>query len=256
MSEDPFKHFSPEEMDLFIRFLVLIRDNYTKADKAAHFLERKAGIAHTCSMANLRDALSHMATLLDPMNPSEKRADQLSSAGEHLRRAIIEPYEIALGALTVKFGPIYDSYREKVLPIRESTEGFGMAPTRPMIEARLQEIDDLAGRGKHAKARNKWDEEWESGVSSLIDAYSKLADLHGELEDLVFRYNQHAATQLLTNSSRHHTGLHKWGIFWTILGTVLGIIIGSGVTYLITKHVSGPEKVPSVSAPKPSAAEK
>ena len=114
-------------------------------------------------MANLRDVPSHMATLLDPKPPKEHRADQLANAEEHLRRAIIEPYEIALGALTEKFGPTYDGYREEVIPLRESTEGFRTAPTRIDIENRLQEIEELAERGKQAKGRNQWDAEWELG---------------------------------------------------------------------------------------------
>ena len=36
-------------------FLALVRDNYKKADKAAYFLERQAGVVNTCSMTNLRD---------------------------------------------------------------------------------------------------------------------------------------------------------------------------------------------------------
>jgi hypothetical protein len=230
---DPLDHLSREEADLFVRFLVLIRDNYKKADKAAHFLERKAGITNTCSMANLRDVLSHMATLLDPATPPEHRADQLASAEEHLRRAIIEPYEIALAALTEKFGPTYDGYREKLIPIRESTEGFRTSPNRHDIDNRLQEIDELAEKAKHAKGRNKWDAEWELGIISLIDAYRKLAELHAEIEEWIFRLNQHQAAQALnvasaslTTTAQHHTRLHKWGIAWTIAALIVGIAFG------------------------------
>ncbi|HTS78571.1 MAG TPA: hypothetical protein VMG40_20340, partial [Bryobacteraceae bacterium] len=114
---DPLDHLSPEEKEIFLRFLLLIRDNYRKADKAAHFLERRANIVNTSSMANLRDVLSHMATLLDPRTPPDRRRDQLASAEEHLRRAIIEPYEIGLGDLTQKWVPVYDSYRGTVLSL-------------------------------------------------------------------------------------------------------------------------------------------
>jgi hypothetical protein len=192
-------------------------------------------------MANLRDVLSHMATLLDPKTPKERRADQLANAEEHLRRAIIEPYEIALGALAEKFGPTYDGYREKLIPIRESTEGFRTAPTRIDIENRLQEIEELAEKGKQAKGRNQWDAEWEIGVASLIDAYRKLAELYGEIEDWIFRLNQHQAAQALTqasatltNTAQHHTRLHKWGIGWTIAALIIGAVLG----FLFAKYAS------------------
>jgi hypothetical protein len=71
--EDPLSHLTAEERLTFLRFVVLIRDNYKKADKAAYFLERRAGIVNTCAVFNLRDVLSHLATLLDSATPSERR---------------------------------------------------------------------------------------------------------------------------------------------------------------------------------------
>ncbi len=230
--ESPLGHFSSEEVALFYRFLVLVRDNYTKADKAAHFLERRAGVANTCSMANLRDVLSHMATLLDPNTPPDKRSSQLASAEEHLRRAIIEPYEIALGSLSDKFSPTYDGYREKVIPIRE-TDGFRSSPNRAAIDGQLEEIDGLAEKGKQAKGRNQWDEEWEIGVASLIDAYTKLAELHGAIEEWVYKHNQHqasleaaAAAETARVTAAHHTRLHRWGIAWAIIALIVGLAGG------------------------------
>jgi hypothetical protein len=228
--EDPLAHLSQEEAVLFCRFLILIRENYAKADKAALFLERKAGITNTCGIANLRDVLSHMATLLDQKTISERRAAQLASAEEHLRRAIIEPYELAIAALTEKFTKVYDGYRERVIPIMVSVEGFSAYPNRVSIEHRLAEIDELAEAGKQAKARNQWDEEWENGVASLIDGYNKLSELHGELEEAVFRLNQ-------IRTAEHHTKLHRMGIVWAIVGTVLGLagLIGG---YLFTRYAT------------------
>lgn len=240
---DPLDHLSSEEVELFVRFLILVRDNYKKADKAAHFLERKADITNTCSMANLRDVLSHMATLLDPATPSERRADQLASAEEHLRRAIIEPYEIALAAVNEKFRPAYEDYRKKLLPLREDTEGFRTAPSRRDIDNKLQEIDELAEKAKIAKGRNQWDEEWEQGIESLIEAYKRSADLHAEIEEWIFKANQHGIAQ-------HHTILHRWGIAWTILA----LVIGGGLGYLFARYapaLAAPTSAPAqIAAPK------
>jgi hypothetical protein len=190
-------------------------------------------------MANLRDVLSHLATLLDPSTPADKRGDQLASAEEHLRRAIIEPYEIALGALNEKFIPTYDSYREKLIPIRGLTEGFRTAPARLDIENRLKDIDELAEKGKQAKARNRWDEEWEVGVAALIDAYNRQSDLHNEIEEWVFKHHQHLASQeqaaalrAQSTTSHQHTNLHRWGIAWTIVGIFVGAVLG----YLYAKY--------------------
>jgi hypothetical protein len=241
--EDPLAHLSPEEAALFVRFLILIRDNYKKADKAAHFLERRAGVANTCSIANLRDVLSHMATLLDQKTPPGRRSDQLASAEEHLRRAIIEPYEIALAELTGKFHPIYDGYREKVIPINR-LEGFRTAPARLVIDGRLEEIDDLAEKGKQAKGRNQWDDEWENGVLALIDAYNKLADLHREIEDWVYKYQQH-------KTGEHHTWLHRYGIWIAVAGLIVAVA-GIAAGYLIAEYPPSPAPPPIISPAVPA----
>lgn len=254
--EDPLAHFSAEEAASFVRLLILIRDNYTKADKAAHFLERKAGVANTCSIANLRDVLSHMATLLDPSTSAADRLEQQANAEEHLRRAIIEPYEIALGALTEKFTPVYDGYREKVVPMKDFTDGFRTAPSRFDIEDRLQAINDLAEKAKQAKGRNRWDADWELGVSALIDSYNKLYALYGEVEDWVFKHNQHMAQVQIAqaqanaqaqagHTAQHHTRLHRWGIAWAIGGILIGLIGG----YIFTRY-SGLISLPVDPAPK------
>jgi hypothetical protein len=222
--EGPLDHLSPEEKEIFFRFLILVRDNYRKADKAAHFLERRANVVNTASMANLRDVLSHMATLLDPRTPALRRSDQLASAEEHLRRAIIEPYELGLGELTQKFGPVYDSYRGRVIPLME-TEGFRTAPNRVEIDNRLRDVDDLAEKGKYAKGRNLWDEEWEAGIEALIEAYDQLSSLHHEIEEWVFKSRQH-------HVSAHHTWLHRWAIALAIGGIIVGIVFG----YLFTRY--------------------
>jgi len=245
--QDPLSHLTSEERELVLRFLVLIRDNYKKADKAAYFLERRAGVVNNCAMTNLRDVLSHLSTLLDPATPARKRRDQLASAEEHLRRAIIEPYEIGLGTLTEKFTQDYEAYRRDVLPVKDTLDGFGTAPNRTQVESRLQEVNGLALRGKQAKGRNMWDDDWEDGVAAFADAYDKLLALHSEVEEWVFKHNQRQTVQSvaqvstsLTNTSQHHTRLHRLGIAWTIVG----LIIGSLITYAVTKYVAGPDRAP------------
>jgi hypothetical protein len=225
--EDPLAHLSNEERALVMAFLALVRDNY----KAAYFLERQAGVVNTCSMTNLRDVLSHLATLLDPNTPPRKRASQLASAEEHLRRAILEPYEIGLANLTEKFEATYEIYRRKILA-RSLSPGFAAAPNRVHVEGRLAEINLLALQGKQAKGRNMWDGEWEDGVAAFAESFNKLAALHSEIEDWVFK--------------KRHIGLGRWGIAWTIVG----LLLGAAITYAVTKYVSGPDKAASP-APHP-----
>ena len=226
-SDEILGHLSADEREVFYRFLALIRENYKKADKAAAFLERRAGVANTCGITNLRDVLSHLSSLLDPKTPPDKRQQQLASAEEHLRRAIIEPYELGLADRTDKFTPVYDDYRKRFLPATQGIPGFSSAPNRIAIEGRLAEVDELAEKGKLAKGRNLWDDDWEDGVSSLIDAYAKLADLHGELEDWVSKYNQHV-------ESKAQGILGKRSLVFAAIAFIIGIVL----TFLFTRYAA------------------
>jgi hypothetical protein len=224
-SQDPLAHLSPQEQNLLAGFLLLVRDNYKKADKASYFLERRAGVVNTCAMTNLRDVLSHLATFLDVTTPAHKREAQLASAEEHLRRAILEPYEIGLATLTEKFTSNYDRYRETLLPVKDVIVGFGGAPNRLLVDSRVEEVNALALKGKQAKGRNIWDDDWEDGVASFADAYEKLFALHAEIEDWLFKHNQY-------QSSKVQIKLGRWGIFWTLLAFLLTLI----ATYLVGRY--------------------
>jgi hypothetical protein len=80
---------------LIEKFLILIRENYRKADKATFFLELRAGVSNVPGIANSRDVLSHLATALDPNLSDEERQEQLiftvvtvfyPSVGETIRK--------------------------------------------------------------------------------------------------------------------------------------------------------------------------
>jgi hypothetical protein len=236
-------------------FLELIRDNYKKADAASLFLEQRTGKANVYGITNLRDVLSHLATLLNSGTPEEKRQEQLTNAEEHLRRAVVEPYETALNTLTVQFDDLYEKYKRDVLPVQDRFPGLQAAPNTGSIEAQLEEVRGLTSNGRLAKAKNLWDPEWEVGVASFIEGYKKLADLHRLLEEYCFKQAQlardeknqaelvslrqqledqgakleAARTQLdeqgskLQASSKRGTILTIWGLIATVLLGALGI---------------------------------
>jgi hypothetical protein len=229
------------ERKLVESFLELVRDNYKKADAANLFLEQRTGEANVYGITNLRDVLSHLATLLSPKTPTEKRAEQLTNAEEHLRRAIVEPYETALNKLIVQFDDLYEKYKRDVLPVQDRYPGLQAAPNTGSIEAQLEETRALTSNGRLAKAKNLWDPEWELGVTGFIDGYKKLSDLHRLLEEYCFKQAQLARDEKaqaeiqslreqldskaneLQSSSRKSTILTIWGIIATVLLGALGI---------------------------------
>lgn len=171
-------------------FLTLIRDNYKKTDEATAFLEHRARVSNVHGITNVRDVLSHLTTLLDPNTPPDKKRDQLNNAEEHLRRAILEPYEVGFSKLIQDFILVYENYRQEVEPIIDQHVALNSAPNQQIVDSHLTEIYGLAKRGRHAKGKNLWTPEWENGVANFIDAFDKLAALKSELEGYCYKYQR------------------------------------------------------------------
>jgi hypothetical protein len=206
------------------RFLTMIRDGYPKAELATCFLEERAGINNVPSMANVRDVLSHLATFLDPNISEEERANQLAHAEEHFRRAIMEPYQIAIEDIASKVADLYDKYKKCVLPARITHPSLRSAPNDLQINARLRDVRKHFDAGRLAKGRNRWDGPWEEGVKNFTLAFDELEDILQELE-------RHCNTLDHSETAKKHTRLHLWGIIATVVAGILGIV----VAYLLYK---------------------
>lgn len=180
------------DRSLIEEYLYLIQQNYKRADVAMFFLEERRNVVNFQGITNVRDVLSHLVTLLDPTTPPERQAGQIHNAEEHLRRAINEPYEVALHDLIVEFSRVYQDYKEKVLPVKESYAALANAPEKDEIETTMHNVRQLIAKGRSSKAKNMWNEEWEEGVISFTEAYDSLFTLHLKIE----RY-YHQALQIL-----------------------------------------------------------
>jgi len=166
---------------LITDFLHLIRDNYRKADRAMFFMEEHAHLTSTASVANLRDVLSHLATLLDPKTLPKNHRAQLENAEEHLRRAILEPYLIVLGRESREFRVLCERYSEKLLPVKSQYPALSGAPGRETINATLRKVAKFAADGRAAKAMNLWNPHWERGVAKLLRAHVLLSELDAKV---------------------------------------------------------------------------
>ena len=170
-------------IDFFIveRFLKMVRDHYKEADKAAFFLEQRVGISNVQGFTNLRDVLSHLASMLDDSSSDAAREAQLFNAEEHFRRATLEPYEIALGVRTEKFQLLYEQYLKELIPAKSEYPELECAPNDVQIQSKLRMVADLSTQGRAAKNRNALDNAWEVGALKFIESFSILEDLYSEL---------------------------------------------------------------------------
>lgn len=170
------------EVDVLLKFLILFRDHYSKCDKATSFIESRTGVSNISAITNLRDALSHFCTALQPETPPEKRVDQYTNAEEHFRRAIIEPFELALEIELAKLEKLYVKYKAELIPVRDRYEELEDSPTESFIDSSAKEIKQLQENARIAKARNRLDEAWEKGVSDYIRAVDLAESLYRRME--------------------------------------------------------------------------
>jgi len=70
-----------------------------------------------------------------------------------------------------------------------------------MVDARFREIGQFREKGRAAKARNIWDQEWEHGITALVEAFDNLEKLISELSDYCARYDQAKQGSKLTTST-------------------------------------------------------
>lgn len=178
------------DIRIVAKFLVLFRDHYKKCDKATTFLETRTGESNITAITNQRDALSHFATALQKDTPDEKREEQYATAEEHFRRAIIEPYEIALESKVNKLIDIYKEYKEFVIPVKDRYIELQESPNDIAIDATIKEINNLRDNARSAKGRNMWDEEWEEGINNYVKAFDLADELYRNLERYWYRFKQ------------------------------------------------------------------
>jgi hypothetical protein len=217
--DTPTSYLDKKELN---RFLILIRDSYQMADLANLFLEhncQETPVVNVAALANLRDVLSHFATFLRPGQALEKRKEQLINATEHLRRAILEPYELTYRDNANHFRPLFQRYVEELLPEKDQHPFLLSAPTRHNVESRLNALHTEAEKGRLAKANNAWVPDWEAGIAHYMRAFEELKALVHEVEEHWYKFQQ---VKKSAKDYKHNVLLHYLGIAVTILVFVLG----------------------------------
>jgi hypothetical protein len=210
------------ERDIVEKFLVLFRDQFRATTQATYFLERKEGEANIGGLANTRDALSHFVRALDPSSTRERRQEQLVTAEEHLRRAIVEPYSLALTYRLNRFNQLYEAYRRDVLPLVGKHPKFRDAPNITTVETVLTHIESLLNKGRDSKALNFQDTDWSAGVAGLIEGYA-------ELYDLYIRVESYLSVRQAEKQANTQTWLAIWGLvmtLWGLVATVISLVLG------------------------------
>jgi hypothetical protein len=178
------------EMEILHKFLFLFRDHYKKCEKATYFLENRRGIANVPGIANQRDAISHFSTALQMGSTREEQLEQYINAEEHFRRAIFEPYEIAIKARTFQLIDLYEKYKSAVAPVRDRYPLLAEAPAIEDVDSKISQIAVWRDNARDAKGQNAWNATWEKGVEDCVDAFNLADHLYRDLDKFCNIYEQ------------------------------------------------------------------
>ncbi len=102
--------------------------------------------------------------------------------------------------------------------IKDNYSILNSAPTLEQIHRTLKDIKEMRIKGRDAKRRNKWDEEWEQGVQIFVEAFNKSKDLEKILEEYLVRAEQ-------INANKKQKIFFIWSIITTFTTFILGIIL-------------------------------
>lgn len=201
------------------KILFLIQDKFPSFNAATYFLEHNLGIENDIGFTNLRDFLSHILLIV-----SKKEADelfyenQLALAEEHIRRAIVEPFELAA---TMKIDSARDAYEFYQLNISNqyNFEPSEIEKNNTYFNQQFARIYDLMRTGREKKTTNVWDSDWEEGIKIFVEAYELANTVCGLLTQhnkLIERYNLEKKTKVY----------FWWGIIATVGFGITGIALG------------------------------
>jgi hypothetical protein len=206
------------ERDILEKALLIFRDRYHLATQANLVLELYAGTSGiNVSITNQRDAVTHLVSLLKADGDRDAQVTQVGNLDEHLRRAVSEPYELAVNVLEDRLATVLQQYKEEVLSLEGYRAVLPGAPTLEELSTMTAAITRQRLEGRFAKTENVWSADYGEGIAKFIGALQALSDLRSRLEVYIAQARQLRTAQ---SSSRQN-----WLLM--ILGAVVSAILGA-----------------------------
>ena len=207
MAEDKGKGGNgASESEIAERIITFLRSgNYDVAKQAIIYLETRSGQLQTDAFANMRDVLDHLVAAAKPGILEEDLDQQMAETDEHLRRAVMHPFQdviedrLARLARKKTFYIVRQEVFKDVLPEREFLRRLTEAENL-LAEVRLRKGD---GRGEN--------------LAGTIEILQRCFD---ELEEL--------GQQIRPNSRAVAV---RWTIF--VLLTIFSALVGAAIALAI-----------------------
>lgn len=209
---DIFDNLSPENKDILKKIFYLIKDKYPDVERANILCEERSGSKSAQALNNIRDTISHLRTVFENWDkPHEFKVKQLATIEEHLRRAIIEPYELASKKEIKLLHDNYTNYQNIVLPIIHKLNPLPLDANA--IELRINTINTLMQDGRKAKSTNDWTPQWEEGCKAFDRAYEQAKQLNHILKEDIIR-----ADKIIRDKSAFRKNIYCTSIISIVVG--------------------------------------
>jgi hypothetical protein len=210
------------------KIIKMIQEKYPQFNLGTYFLAT-LGYDNDIGFRNIRDMLTHINSAISKGLSFHDREIQIAYAEEHLRRALVEPYEVGASEEFKKTRELYDKFVVLVSSVRKKDKHFLKAPAETQIIEQFHHIHLHMLKGREKKAANLWNSEWEQAIIEFMDATEEAQELNKKLE---------ADIELLSNLNlnRQSRRYFLWGLIATIFGVVISIV---GIIIPLLHHSYG-----------------
>jgi len=166
--------------------------------------------------------LTHLKTTIVDCKDRKSREDQILLAEEHLRRALVEPYELGANETLAEAKNLFDEYDELIIKTKAKEKEFFPSAIDETIRHKFRDIQILMTSGREKKTANLWNNEWEKAVEAFTDAADKAFDLKDILKIRI---------EVL---KRIHTDRRsKIYFIWAIVATIIVGLMGIFITLIV-----------------------
>jgi hypothetical protein len=197
--EGPKAHAEPVDdrridgvyVDHFKRLGWVLRHKLKLVVAANMFFEDETGIINEAGQSNLTEALSHIGTIFEGaerMSYSDQ-AHEIHEMEDHLRRSMMESYELVYRKHMGDVDKAWEHYDELVRPLLDDDKVHGLPPV-DKLEGLRRKCKRLVLDGRNCKRAHTW-VEWEKGTNSLVAACKAQAELLNELNAAIRIAEQH-----------------------------------------------------------------
>lgn len=169
------------------RMLEVLSTRVLTVMEAHRYAEEEARIYNRIGRNNLTEALSHLARLAESAADlsNEEQRDQITNFEDHLRRTMMESFEVVAKARLgkLKKDGIWDRYYSNAARLVDGGKLPSVASTEEIEEVE-REVKYWMEEGRARKTAHSW-EDWTYGSECLRKASDKADELSRKLREAV-----------------------------------------------------------------------